>query len=68
MLHKLWSTIESLLLCLSSKSHKIRQILQSSTIEVGGTMFRKELKIIQITEFLQEKVVFELDAERLAGS
>ena len=31
-------------------------------------MFRKELKIIQITEFLQEKVVFELDAERLAGS
>ena len=31
-------------------------------------MFRKELKIIQITEFLQEKMVFELDAERLAGS
>ena len=59
---------KSLLLCLSSKSHKIRQILQSSTIEVGGPMFRKELKIIQITEFLQEKVVFELDAERLAGS
>jgi len=30
-------------------------------------MIREELKIIQITEFLQEKVVFELDAERLAG-
>lgn len=31
-------------------------------------MIREELKIIQITErFIQEKVVFELDAEILAG-
>ena len=30
-------------------------------------MVREGFKIIQITEFFQDKVVFELDAERLAG-
>ena len=30
-------------------------------------MVKERLKIIQITEFLQEKVAFELDIERLAG-
>lgn len=33
----------------------------------GGAMAREGFKIIQITEFFQDKVVFELDVERLAG-